>query len=371
MTMRQHTRDGLQRLCGEGVSLWLDGLERDLLASGELARMASKRPLSGLTTSGHDLLDAVAGPAYRAQLDDFTERGSRPEEAARRLLAVDARWGCDVFLCRYRASGGRSGLVSVDPVPVTERALAAEARAAWWAVDRPNLLLKLPATDESLDAIGELVGEGIGVDVTPVFSVHRYEQVQQALFSGLERAHRAGLRLDGVHTAVSLPVAPLDAAVDARLAAAGAPPGRPPMGRTALAHARLVYHAYERGLAGNRWRALAAAGARPPRLVWTATEAHGPAGPDTRYADGLVAWGVTSALTRRTLDAVSRRALLSGDTLSGRHVSARLDLAVLTEFGVCLRQLAGELERAWLADRRAAWEQLRERVGKLLGGPVG
>ncbi|UZJ29484.1 transaldolase family protein [Streptomyces endophytica] len=170
MTMRQHTRDGLQRLCGEGVSLWLDGLERDLLASGELARMASKRPLSGLTTSGHDLLDAVAGPAYRAQLDDFTERGSRPDEAARRLLAVDARWGCDVFLRRYRASGGRSGLVSADPVPVVERALAAEARAAWWAVDRPNLLLKLPATDESLDAIGELVGEGIGVDVTPVFS---------------------------------------------------------------------------------------------------------------------------------------------------------------------------------------------------------
>ncbi|MFG2893108.1 transaldolase family protein [Streptomyces sp. NPDC048248] len=366
MTMRRPTGDCLKRLRGEGVSVWLDGLSRELLTSGELAKLAAERPLAGLTTAGHDIIDDLTGPAYRAQLDDFTERGSHPQEAARRLLAFDARGGCDVFLRSYRASSGRTGLVSIEPAPVPDRALAAEARAAWWAVDRPNLLLKLPPTEESLGAVSELVAEGVGVDVTPVFSVDRYEQVQDALFTGLERARRAGLRLGAVHTAVSLPIAPVDAAADARLADAGAAPGRPPMGRTALAHARLVYHAYERGLGGDRWRALAAAGAHPPRLVWTATEARGPAGPDTRYADGLVAWGVTSSMSRRTLDAVSRRALLSGDTLSGRHVSARLDLAALAEFGVGFARLSADLERSWLAGRRAVWEELCERVAKLL-----
>ncbi|MCF6524122.1 transaldolase family protein [Streptomyces sp. JJ36] len=369
MDARPPASDCLTRLRAEGVGIWLDGLDRELLSSGRLARLVEERSLTGLTASAGDTAKEVWAPAYRPQFADFAQRGITAGEAARRLVSFDARWACDVLLPSYRTGRHGLGLVSIDTAHTPPRTMLAEGRAAWWAVDRPNLLLKVPVSDETLPVVTGLLAEGIGVDATCVFHAGRCRQVFDAMFDGLERAAAAGRDLSVIGTAVSVPVGPVDAAVDARLAAAGAPPGRPPMGRAAQAHARLVYRAYERALGGERWRPLAERGARPPQVVWTATEALGPAGPDTRYADGLVAWGVTCAMTEGTLEAVAAHALLGGDTLSGRHVSARQDLDALRDFGVSYEAVAAELEREACASRRTLWEQLRESVAQLLEMP--
>lgn len=362
--------DLLTRLRAEGVGIWLDGLDRELIVSGALTRLVERRSLTGATSVARDAAKDVSGSAYRPQFDDFARRGICPSEATRRLLAFDHRLACDVFLPLYESSGRRAGHVSVETAPTAAHTMLAEARAAWWSVDRPNLLLKVPVAEETLAVVSDLLAEGIGVDATCVYRSERCEEVFTSLFDGLERAWAAGLDLSRIGTAVSVPVAPVDRAVDARLARAGALPGRPPMGRAARAHARLVYRVYEQALGSERWRALAARGARPTHVVWTATEALGQAGPDTRYADGLVAWGVTSAMTPSTLEAVAEHALLDGDTLSGRHVSARHELDMLSDFGISYRQVATELERESLACRGPLWEGLRESVAQLLEMPT-
>lgn len=362
--------DCLARLRAEGVGIWLNGLDRELLTSGMLSRLISQRSLTGITSAACDAAKDVTGPAYRAQFADFAEQGITPGEATRRLLAFDARLACDLFLPSYETSGGRGGMVSIETTPTAARTMVAVNRAAWWAVDRPNLLLKVPACPATLDVVSDLLAEGIGVDATSVFHADRCEQIFSAVFEGLERAADAGLDISRIGTAVSVPVAPVDRAVDARLAEAGASPGRPPMGRAARAHARLVYRVYEQALGSERWGRLAARGARPTHVVWTETETLGPAGPDTRYTDGLVAWGVTSAMSRNTLEAVAEHALLDGDTLSGRHVSARHDLDLLGDFGVSYDQVAAELERESLLGRAPLWDGLRESVAQLLEMPA-
>ncbi|MEU4985689.1 transaldolase family protein [Streptomyces sp. NPDC021969] len=350
MNARDTTGRHLKRLRAEGVSVWLRGCP-DPGEDGALARLAADWDLSGVTWTVEDVLAAGGGTRFAA----LRERGHDRARARRGLSALPARAACDALLPRYEASRGRVGLVSAD-LPPTD-APEQEGLATWWAVDRPNLLVKVPGTPDRLDAVAALVAAGVGVDVTPVFSAAHHERVLAALSTGLERAWEANRPLSAISTAVTVPVAPIDRLVDRRLRERGLAARRYPIGESARAHARLVYHLHEQVTSAPRWQRLASHGAQFPHLVWTEIA---PAGHPAHYADGLVGWGVVHAFGRAELASIGTGAALVGDALSGRHITARQDLEALYAFGLSYEELAAELEQAWLAADARRWQQVWE-----------
>ncbi|WP_344076863.1 transaldolase family protein [Streptomyces crystallinus] len=309
------------RLAAEGVSVWLDGADADGLA--EAVRAAG-----------------VTGARMRAGDPD------RAESAVREL-----RRACDLLLPVHEDTRGRDGLVSAGLDPGCARdaeATLAAARALWHAVARPNLLVRIPATAEGLEAVAACLAQGIGVDAALIFSPERHREAAGAFLDGLERARAAGHDLAAISSVASFSLAPLDTAVDGRLARAGSPEARAMAGRTALACARLAYEGYEEVLATPRWRALAALGARPQRLAWTSTEVGDPAHRDTRYVEELVAPDTVAVLPRALLDAVVDHAEVYGERVRRHYADARRVLGYLPWFGISHEAVAKSLEAAAL-----------------------
>ncbi|WP_372410919.1 transaldolase family protein [Streptomyces luteireticuli] len=358
----------LKRLRAEGVSVWLRGGRHDDVATGELERLVTEWDLSGLTVTVEDMVEQVDSPGHVRGLTARGQGGAGHREATRRAAAAVTRQACDVFLPSYETSRGRTGLVSVDLPPArTRRQLYDEAVAAWEAVDRPNLLLKVPAGPTTLETVSALVSRGVGVDVVPVFSTDRYEQVFTALCTGFERARTTRRGLRDINTAVSVPLAPIDAWVDAHLREQGLAASRYPMGEAARAHARLVHHLHEQKLSHQWWQSLAADGADPPHLIWTGIEAGAADDGHAPCADHLVAWGVVHALHESALPSITESAVLVGDALSGRHITAHQDVEALYAFGLSYSTLADELEQEWLARHTAHWREFWRRSEELLG----
>lgn len=338
-------KDVLARLSAEGVSVWLDGVGADRLDEGGPGRLIAAGRLGGVVpaASGRDLGERSAALAAR---------GATPEEAVREIDVRDLRRACDLLLPVHERTGGRDGLVpaALDPRHARDAAATvAGARALWRAVGRPNLLVRIPATAQGLEAIAACLAEGIGVDASLIFSPERHRQVAEAFLDGLERARAAGHDLAAIASVASFSLAPLDTAVDGRLARAGSPEARAMAGRTALACARLAYETYEAGLATPRWRALAALGARPQRLVWTATEVSDPEHRDTLYVEELVAPDTVVALPEAVLAAVADHAEICGDRVRRHYADARRLLGYLPWFGISHEEVARSLETAGLA----------------------
>ena len=354
--------DLLRQLRSEGVSLWLDGVTRSQAASGELTALVQDRRITGGAHAPGVLADSLHERGYHRQLLDLAARGVDPATSARLLLADDLRLLCDVLAPVHTASDGRDGLVTAASAAVPVQAAAAEARALHWAVDRPNVLVRTPVGGAWLAGVSELLADGIGVDVGPVYSPERYSEVVDAYFDGLERARLNGRDLSAIASVATFPLNHLDAALENALDLLRRPGPEPPRHRICTAVARLAYREFDLRYRSDRWRALADAGARPQRLLGAAPEAAGPAGPDPRHVDGFVAWGVVSAVTPRTLEAVADHALLEGDTLSGRHISAERDLANLAWLGVSHRDLARRLEADHLEQLASSWAKLLQRV---------
>ncbi|MGK5547782.1 transaldolase family protein [Streptomyces sp. URMC 127] len=359
----------LRELLAEGVSPWLDGLHRSLLTSGTLTRLVAAGRVRGATTGPGALAAEVAGgTSYAQQLSHLACRSVPLTTAVQALCAYDLRTACDELRPVFTATQGLDGHVSMDPVGYPggcAGALADSAVALHRAACRPNALVRLPATDDGLAAAGECLARGIGVHLTGIFSVQRYEQVVEAWFTGLERARDAGLDLSVIPSLAALPVARIDAGADARLRAAGAGPEL--RGTAALAVARLVYQRYEEGLGSARWRVLAAAGARPQRLMWSVgSDAAG-----VPYVESFVAWGTVSAMSPAALEAVVERGRLRGDTLTGQDGAARAAVARLERCGVSLTEVAKKLEADGVAHGVSSWRALRGAVAARLGGGAG
>ncbi|MFC1409703.1 transaldolase family protein [Streptacidiphilus sp. N1-12] len=354
--------DLLKQLQSEGVSLWLDGVTRNQSLSGEFATLVRDRRITGAVHAPDVLADGLHERGYHRQLIDLAARGVDPATSARQLLADDLRLLCDALAPVHTAADGRDGLVSATAAAVPLQAAAAEARALHWAVDRPNVLVRAPAGGAWLPVVSELLADGIGVDVGPVYSPERYGEVVDAYFDGLERARLNGRDLSAIPSVATFPLGQLDAALEHAFDLLRRPGPAPLRHRICTAVARLAYREFDLRYRSDRWRALAAAGARPQRLLWSGTEAIGPAGPDTRHVDGFVAWGVVSSVSLRTLEAVADHALLEGDTLSGRHISAERDLANLSWLGVSHQDLARRLEADHLEQLTVSWSKLLQRV---------
>ena len=360
----------LKRLSDEGVSIWLDDLSRRRIESGNLAELVATRNVVGVTTNPSIFQAAIgSGAGYEEQLADLAVRGVTVDEAVRMMTTADVRAAADVLRPVYEATGGRDGRVSIEVDPRLAHdtaATVAEARQLAWLVDRPNVMIKIPATKAGLPAITEVIGAGISVNVTLIYSLERYREVMDAYVAGLEMARAAGLDLSGIHSVASFFVSRVDSEIDKRLTLLGTDEALALKGRAALANARLAYEAYERVFSGARWQALGGARANRQRPLWASTGVKDPAYKDTLYVDELVAPGTVNTMPEATLNAVADHGDVQGDTVTGGYAQARADLAAVERLGIAYDEVVRQLEDEGVAKFEVAWQDLLDAVTKSL-----
>ena len=356
--------DALADLSAAGVSIWLDDLSRERLRTGNLADLVRDRHVVGVTTNPSIFQKALSdGAAYDDQVRDLALRGCDVGEAVRALTTYDVRWACDVLKPVYDATDGVDGRVSIEVDPRiahdSDRTVA-EAKALWWLVDRPNLYIKIPATQEGLPAITKTLAEGISVNVTLIFSLDRYDKVMDAYLAGMEAARANGHDLSRMGSVASFFVSRVDTEVDKRLEKSGAPADL--RGKAAIANARLAYQHFERVIASDRWKALAQAGAKPQRPLWASTGVKDPAYDDTQYVVELVAPDTVNTMPEATLAAVADHGVVRGDTVAGSYVGALQELDNLNAAGIDYDDVVEQLEVEGVQKFEDAWNELIESV---------
>ncbi|MFH9350277.1 transaldolase [Kitasatospora sp. NPDC017646] len=367
--------DALKRLSDEGVAIWLDDLSRKRLNSGNLAELVQNKHVVGVTTNPTIFQKAIAGSgdtSYDGQLRDLAVRKVTTEEAIRMITTSDVRDAADVLRPVYDASNGRDGRVSieVDPRLAHETApTVAEAKQLWWLVDRPNVFIKIPATEAGLPAISEVIGLGISVNVTLIFSLERYKAVMDAYLTGLETAKAKGLDLSQIESVASFFVSRVDTEIDKRLDKVGGD-AKNLRSKAALANARLAYQAYEEVFGsvdgktdgGARWKALEAAGAKPQRPLWASTGVKDPALPDTLYVTELVAPGTVNTMPEATLDAAGDHGVVSGNTIVPNYADAKAVLDAVAAAGVDYDDVVQVLEDEGVQKFEQSWQELLDTV---------
>ncbi|MFE5107676.1 transaldolase [Streptomyces sp. NPDC056663] len=365
-----NTAEPLKSLTREGVSIWLDDLSRNRIASGNLAELVERKHVVGVTTNPSIFQAAIgSGEGYEEQLAERAVRGVTVDEAVRMMTTADVRAAADILRPVYDATRGRDGRVSIEVDPRLAHdtaATVAEAKQLGWLVDRPNVMIKIPATKAGLPAITEVIGLGISVNVTLIFSLERYREVMDAYLAGLEKAQAAGIDLATVHSVASFFVSRVDSEIDKRLAKVGTDEALALRGRAALANARLAYEAYEAVFAADRWTALATASANKQRPLWASTGVKDAAYKDTLYVDELVAPGTVNTMPEATLDATADHGDIHGDSVTGGYAQARTDLAAVERLGISYDEVVKQLEDEGVSKFEAAWEDLLRVVATTL-----
>lgn len=364
--MTTTSRSPIEALSEEGVSIWLDDLSRERIESGNLAELIENKGVVGVTTNPSIFQAALAdGEAYTAQISQLAEAGASVEDAVFALTTDDVRAACDIFMPLYEATDGVDGRVSieVDPRLAHDTAATVEsAKVLAEAVDRPNLLIKIPATIEGLPAISTVIAEGISVNVTLIFGLDRYRAVMSAFLTGIEQAREAGRDLSRIHSVASFFVSRLDTEVDSRLEEIGTDEALALRGRAGIANARLAYQAYEEVFSTPRWQTLADDGARPQRPLWASTGVKNPDYPDTLYVTELVAPGTVNTMPEKTLDAVIDHAQIDSSTsFAGqpdRYAEASKVLDDLELLGISYTEVTDLLEREGVEKFEASWGEL-------------
>ena len=368
--MTTQPEDILGQLSAAGVSVWLDDISRERLTTGNLAGLIRDRHVVGVTSNPTIFAHALAsGSAYDRQITDLEVREVGLEEAARSITTYDIRWACDVLRPVYDATGGVDGRVSLEVDPRIARDTAktiAEARALWWLVDRPNLFIKIPATEQGLPAITQCLSEGISINVTLIFSLERYGQVIDAFFAGLEQAGQAGHDLATIESVASFFVSRMDTEVDKRLDKIGTPEAVALQGKAAIANARLAYELYEERFASPRWEALRRAGARPQRPLWASTSTKDPTYPDTMYVEELVAPGTVNTMPESTLHAMADHGQVRPGTGCSGYPEARQLFADLEGLGISYQDVVTVLEEEGVAKFAASWKEMLETISAAL-----
>jgi len=354
--------ENLKALSAQGVSIWLDDISRDRLRTGNLEELIRNKEVVGVTSNPTIFAAALRkGDAYADQLHDLALRGVGVDEAVRAITTYDIRWACDVFKQVYHDSGGKDGRVSIEVDPRlardTERTVA-EARALWWLVDRPNLLIKIPATVEGLPAITRCLAEGISVNVTLIFSLDRYRAVLEAWMDGLEAARRNGLDLSKIESVASFFVSRVDTEIDKRLEKIGTPEALALRGKAAVANARLAHAAFEDCINSPRWESLRADGAQPQRPLWASTGVKNPEYPPTLYVDELVTRGTVNTMPEKTIDAVAASGKITGDTVRENYENADAVMRELKQVGIDYDDVVKVLEDEGVEKFEASWNEL-------------
>jgi transaldolase len=286
------------------------------------------------------------------------------------ITTYDIRWACDVFRPVYERTGGLDGRVSLEVDPRlakdTVRTIA-EARALWWMVDRPNLLVKIPATPEGVPAITKCISEGISINVTLIFGLARYGEVIDAYMAGLEQAAAAGHALSEIRSVASFFVSRVDTEVDARLDKIGTPEAAALRGKAAVANARLAYELFEQRIATERWQALRAKGAQLQRPLWASTSVKDPAFGDTMYVVDLVVADTVNTMPEATIRATADHGKLLGDTVHGTYDASRQVFADLEKLGIGYDDVVQVLEDEGVQKFEASWIQLLDTISTKMG----
>ncbi|WP_431232330.1 transaldolase [Mycolicibacterium psychrotolerans] len=353
----------LAALSAAGVSVWLDDLSRDRLRSGNLQELIDTHSVVGVTTNPSIFQAALSnGNAYDAQVSELAERGADVDATIRTVTTDDVREACDVLRPQWETSDGVDGRVSIEVDPRlahdTDKTIL-QAIELWKIVDRPNLLIKIPATEAGVPAIASVLAEGISVNVTLIFSVERYRLVMDAYLQGLEKAKEAGHDLSKIHSVASFFVSRVDTEIDKRLEKIGSDEALALRGQAGVANARLAYAAYEEVfLGGDRFRALADAGARVQRPLWASTGVKNPDYSDTLYVTELVAPNTVNTMPEKTMDAVADHGVVTGDTITGTAGAAQEVFDKLDAIGIDLRDVFLLLENEGVDKFEKSWQEL-------------
>ncbi|WP_285102286.1 transaldolase [Promicromonospora sp. MEB111] len=349
-----------ERLSEAGVAIWLDDLSRERLRTGNLAELMTSRNVVGVTTNPTIFAAALAhGDAYAETLAELA--GSDVESAVERITTDDVRDAADLLRPVYDATAAVDGRVSIEVDPRLARDTAATETTAvrlWETVARPNVMIKIPATVEGLPAITSTLAKGISVNVTLIFSIERYRAVMDAFLTGLEQAKEAGHDLSVIGSVASFFVSRVDAEVDKRLNAVGTDEALALRGQAAIANARLAFAAYEEVFAGERWAALAAAGAQPQRPLWASTGVKDPSYRDTMYVDELVVAGVVNTMPEKTLDAFADHGIVLADTVTGSAEQAAATIAAVEAQGISIDEVTAQLEDEGVTKFEVSWDEL-------------
>jgi len=363
------TNPNLQALSDAGVSIWLDDLSRERLQSGSLQELIDTKNVVGVTTNPSIFQAALSkGTAYDEQVAELAAASTSAEEAVLQLTTRDVRDACDLFRSTFEQTNGQDGRVSIEVDPRLAHdtgKTSDEARRLSDAVDRPQVLIKIPATVEGLSSITATLARGISVNVTLIFALDRYRAVMNAYLDGLEQADQAGHDLSKIRSVASFFVSRMDTEVDKRLGALGSDQQSEAAalkGKSGVANARLAYQAYEEVFSTSRWQSLADKGAHPQRPLWASTGVKDSAYPDTMYVTGLVASGVVNTMPEKTLDATADHGTVTGDTVTGSYADAQRVLDDLDRLGISYSDVVAVLEKDGVEKFEKSWADLLDEV---------
>lgn len=367
------SNENTSALSAAGVSIWLDDLSRERIDSGRLRALIETLDVVGVTTNPTIFQGAIGGGiGYGERIADCARRGFDAAETVFELTCADVADACDVFGEIYTATGGRDGRVSIEVSPDLAHDVAGTVRQAkqlWRRIDKPGAMIKIPATEAGLEAIAEVVAEGISVNVTLIFGLTRYREVVNAYFTGLERAAANGHDLGGIHSVASVFVSRFDSMIDARLG--DEPEAAALRSGAGLANARLVYEIHRQSLETERARMLLEAGANPQRPLWASTGTKDPALPDTLYVSGLVLPGTVNTMPAGTLDAFADHGPMpdfphTEEALAAYFRDADATLNAVDAQGIDYLEITSRLEEEGLQKFEASWNELLEAVGAAL-----
>jgi len=354
------------QLSDAGVSIWLDDLSRERITSGSLAALIESHSVVGVTTNPTIFAAALTdGESYAAQVSELAKAGVDAGEAVFRITTRDVASACDIFEPVFSRTQGIDGRVSIEVSPTLAHdapGTVAEAKRLWREMGKANALIKIPATLAGLDAITEVIGAGISVNVTLIFSLDRYAAVIDAFLAGLEKAHAAGIDLATIHSVASFFVSRVDTEIDKRLEAIGTDQARSLMSTAGLANARLAYELFERSFQSARSAALLASGANRQRPLWASTGVKDPNLPDTLYVTGLVAADVVNTMPEKTLVATREHGVVTGDTITPHIAAAHAFFKQLAAVGVDIDDVTNQLEREGVDKFIVSWGELLDTV---------
>ncbi len=335
----------LEELNAAGQSVWLDFIRRDMLQNGALKTLVAEG-VRGLTSNPSIFQNAIAtSDEYDAQIKSVVQSGGTAETAFEALAVEDIQGAADVLRGVYDESTGRDGFVSLEVSPTIAHdtdATINDARRLWGLVDRPNLMIKVPATAAGIPAIEELIADGLNINVTLMFSMEDYENVAQAYIRGLGRAENPA----GIASVASFFVSRVDGKVDAALEAVGTEPALALRGKIAIANSKLAYARYQELFEGHCFADLAASGGRPQRVLWASTSTKNPAYPDTLYVDELVGPNTVNTIPPKTLEFFKDHGTVNPSAITTGVDEARDLVATLADVGVDLAAITADLQEA-------------------------
>jgi transaldolase len=358
--------DRLKALADAGVSIWLDDLSRERIETGNLAELMETRSVVGVTTNPSIFASALAeGERYDDQVRKLAADGADVDRTVHELTTTDVRNACDVMRPAYDATGGVDGRVSIEVAPdlaFDTDATKASAKQLWAEVERDNLFIKIPATTEGAPAITDTLAEGISVNVTLIFGLERYRGVMEAYLAGLEKAKEAGQDLSGIHSVASFFVSRVDTEIDKRLDEIGTDEALALRGKAGVANARLAYQAYQEFFTGDRWQALADAGANTQRPLWASTGVKNPDYRDTMYVTDLLVANTVNTMPEKTMQAFADHGEVAGDQVTPHYAEAQEHMDALARVGVDYDDVIGTLEREGVDKFVTSWNELLDTV---------